>query len=55
MVSLRQPRSGQRVVAAHGNSAMKETKGKPKKVGAPKPNASQPSTKGLPASPAKGR
>ena len=34
---------------------MKETKGKLKKATAPKPNASQPSTKGLPASPAKGK
>ena len=34
---------------------MKETKGKPKKATGPKPNASQPSTKGLPAAPAKGK
>ncbi len=38
-----------------GAATMKETKGKPKKAAAPKPNASQPSTKGLPASPAKGK
>ena len=34
---------------------MKETKGKPKKAGTPKANASQPSTKGLPNPPAKGK
>ena len=34
---------------------MKESKGKLKKPGPPKPNASQPSTKGLPAAAAKGK
>ena len=32
---------------------MKETKGKPKKVQAPKPNASAPSVKELPGGPSK--
>ena len=38
-----------------GESAMKETKGKPKKDAAPKPNASNPSVKGLTPAPAPGK
>ena len=38
-----------------GDDAMKESKGKPKKDAGPKPNASNPSVKGLAPAPAAGK
>jgi len=37
------------------NTEVKETKGKPKKAGGSKPNASQPSLKGLTSTPTKNK
>ena len=55
VAALRVERGAGALPLLTGDDAMKETKGKPKKETAPKPNASNPSVKGLAPAPAAGK